>query len=338
MAVYLGIDGGGTKTAFVLVDDAGRELASARGASAYHLEHGLEGVREVFVDGVSSVVGEAGIDRDDIAFAFVAIPTYGEASREVPLLDELPARALGHDRYRCGNDMIAGWAGSLGATDGINVVAGTGSMTYGEHAGASARVGGWGEAFGDEGSGYWLGLRALTLFSRMSDGRLPRSELYRLVRSAAGVEADLDVIDVVFESWGRSRGRIAALAPLVVSAAAEGDAAAEGLLDRAAEHLVDLVDATRRRLGFEPGEPVPVSYSGGVFTADAVRSRFVRLLASRDDAYDVRAPRFSSHVGAALYAARLAGAPLSPAALERLAQDRGDVSAPEAVTAGTSAL
>jgi N-acetylglucosamine kinase-like BadF-type ATPase len=318
VAVFLGVDGGGTKTAFVLIDDLGHVLGSARGGSAYHLEHGLPHVRQVFEDGVAEVTARAGITAADITYAFVAIPTHGEASHEVAVLDELPAAALGHDRYRCGNDMIAGWAGSLASADGIAVVAGTGSLTYGERAGASSRVGGWGELFGDEGSGYWIGLEALIAFTRMSDGRLPRTALYDLVRAATGVDADLDVIDVVFTQWQRGRGRIAALSRLVVDAAGAGDPVADDVLDRAVGHLVALVETTRRNLGFPPGERVPVSYSGGVFTAETVRTRFAQALAARPEPYELRTPRFSSDIGAALHAAALAWHPLGDAALARL--------------------
>jgi N-acetylglucosamine kinase-like BadF-type ATPase len=318
VAVYLGVDGGGTKTAFVLLDDTGRELGGVTGPSSYHLEHGLPHVEQVLVDGVAALAERTGVAAADIDYAFVAIPTYGEASHEVAVLDALPARALGHDRYRCGNDVVAGWAGSLASADGINVVAGTGSITYGERAGASARAGGWGELFGDEGSGYWIGLEALIAFSRQSDGRLPRTSLHERIRDAVGVEADLDLIDVVLTQWGRSRGRIAALAPIVVAAADAGDGAAARILERAADHLVDLVEATRRELGFGADEAVPVSYSGGVFNAEAVRTRFARTLEARSSAYELRTPRFSSHIGAALYAAKLAGRPLGPDALARL--------------------
>jgi N-acetylglucosamine kinase-like BadF-type ATPase len=320
MPAYLGVDGGGTKTAFVLLNEAGEELGSVEGPSSYHLEHGLEHVQKVLVDGVAELARKTGVAADEIDYAFVAIPTYGEASHEIPVLDALPAKALGHDRYRCGNDMVAGWAGSLAYSDGINVVAGTGSMTYGERAGKGNRVGGWGELFGDEGSAYWIGLESLFAFSRMSDGRLPRGPLYDRVREATGVEADLDLIDVVLTRWERSRGRIAALAPIVVAAAAEGDATAETILDGAVAHLVDLVEATKRNLGFEPGESIPVSYSGGVFRAEAVRVRFAEGLTARDAAYDLKTPRFSSHIGAALYAAKLAGQPLTPEALARLSE------------------
>ena len=73
--------------------------------------------------------------------------------------------------------MICSWAGSLACEDGISVIAGTGSMAYGEYEGRSARAGGWGELIGDEGSAYWIAREGMNLFSRMSDGRAPRGPL-----------------------------------------------------------------------------------------------------------------------------------------------------------------
>lgn len=318
MARYLGVDGGGTKTAFVLLADDGTELASVEGPSSYHLEYGMDHVRRVLTEGVAAVTERAGISPGDIDQAFFALPGYGESSHDTPLLDRVPAAVLGHDRYTCDNDTVAGWAGSLAGADGVNIVAGTGSITYGERDGRGVRVGGWGELFGDEGSAYWIGLEALAAFGRMSDGRAPRTLLHERVRAVTGIGDDLDVIDVVFRQWDRSRGRIAALAPTVTGAAEDGDDTAAGILDRAARHLVDLVDATTRRLGYGAGETVPVSWSGGVFRAEPVRSRFASLLAAAEPAYDLRTPRFSSHVGAALYAAKTAGRPLGPDALARL--------------------
>jgi N-acetylglucosamine kinase-like BadF-type ATPase len=318
VSILLGVDGGGTKTAFVLVDDSGIVLARAEQPAAYYLEHGRERVTKVLAAGTAAVCGSGGVDPDRIALAFFALPGYGEISRDTAFLDEAPAAVLGHRRYRSGNDMVAGWAGSLGGADGINVIAGTGSMTYGERKGRSNRVGGWGELFGDEGSGYWIGLRALNAFTRMSDGRTPRGPLHRLLRESPGVASDLDMIDVVFTRWRKGRSEIAALAPLVVRAADEGDAVAERILADAATELADLVEATRANLGFAADETVPVSYSGGVFSVPRVRDGFAGALRDRSPAYDLRAPLLDPAAGAVLYAAKLAGSPFSTAAIERL--------------------
>lgn len=321
MRRYLGVDGGGTKTAFALVGEDGAVLARTTTEGAYYLgtEEGIGLVDRVLTTGVGEVCASAGIRPDEIDRAFFGLPAYGEVTGDVPALDAAPARVLGHDRYSCDNDMVCGWAGSLAGADGINVIAGTGSMTYGEHRGAGLRVGGWGELFGDEGSGYWVANEGLRCFTRMSDGRLPRGPLHERIREAVGVEHDLDVIDVVLERWKGDRGRIAALSRAVTAAADEGDPVAGAILGQAAIELVTLVDATRRQLGFEDGEPVPVSYSGGMFSVERILARFSTSLQEFHPGYELRTPRLGPSAGAALYAARQDGHPLDEDALTRLA-------------------
>ena len=123
----------------------------------------------------------------------------------------MPARLLDVARYRCGNDMVCSWAGSLACADGISVIAGTGSMAYGEYAGRTARAGGWGELIGDEGSAYWIAREGMNLFSRMSDGRAPRGPLYELVRARFGIAVDLDLCARVYGEGVSARSAFAAV-------------------------------------------------------------------------------------------------------------------------------
>ena len=136
---YLGVDGGGTKTEFVLVNGRLDTLASWVGPSCYYFNAGIDLVRRVLVEGVAEVCAAADVTPGEIDRAFFALPGYGEASADIAELDRIPAAILGHGRYACGNDTVAAWAGSLGGRDGINVVAGTGSITYGERAGVGRR-------------------------------------------------------------------------------------------------------------------------------------------------------------------------------------------------------
>jgi N-acetylglucosamine kinase-like BadF-type ATPase len=321
VTLFLGIDGGGTKTALCLVDGDGRVVGSAVVRSAYYLatrDGDVSVVTEVLADGVRQTCAASGARPADITYAFVGLPGYGEVSADVPALDAAPRAALGHDRYECDNDMVCGWAGSLGAADGVNVVAGTGSISYGEWRGARARAGGWGEIFGDEGSGYWIGTQGLRLFSRMSDGRQQPGPLIEVLREHLGVASDLDVVGLVLSRWRGGRSEIAALAPVVAEAARAGDSSAAALLEDAGRELALLADATRRRLLPDPaGEVVAVSCSGGVANAVEVRRAFARNLSLLGD-FAVREPRFSPVVGAAVLAARRAGSPLDTAALDRL--------------------
>lgn len=325
MSLFLGVDGGGTKTALCLLAPDGRVAGTAvvRGCYATGSQPaGAPGgpalVAAVLTEGVAAVCAAAGAAVGDVTSAFFGLPGYGEVAADVPALDAVGRTVLGHDRHRCDNDVVCGWAGSLGGVDGIHVVAGTGSIAHGEWSGVRTRTGGWGEVFGDEGSGYWIGVRGLQAASRMSDGRAPEGPLLGLLREHLSLDSDLDLVDVVLARWRADRGRIAALAPLVVDAARRGDERCAALLDEAGAELALLADAARRRLHVG-GATVPVSWSGGVLAADEVRTAMVGHLQALGG-LEVRAPRFSPVVGAALLAARLAGTPLAPDALRCLEQ------------------
>lgn len=317
--VFLGVDGGGTKTEFVLIDSSGEIRARHQGASSYYLQIGLDGLADVLCDGVAAVLGEAKLTAIGICYAFFGLPAHGEDSQIQDKLDALPQTVLGHRRYRCGNDMVCGWAGSLAGEDGINIVAGTGSIGYGEREGLAVRCGGWGELFGDEGSAYWIAVQGLNAFSRMSDGRTPIGPLHSIMKKHFGVSADLDVCGQVMGDGEPSRDKIAALSRLVAQAAAAGDVMAQAIFDRAAHELAEIVESIRVQLGYGRLEDVLLSYSGGVFrSGDIVLQPLRRRLSGYSAHYALTEPLFAPSIGAALYAARLSGQPLDKTALARL--------------------
>src|ERR1700730_5135178 len=299
---FLGVDGGGTKTRFILVDGDGKLAAADEGPTSDHLPVGIDGVRDVLAGGVAALFREAGKDGSSIAYAFFGLPAYGEDSAAQVLLDGLPEPLLGHRRYRCGNDMICAWAGSIG---------------YGERKGRSARAGGWGEIFGDEGSAYWIAAQGLNICTRMSDGRLPQGPLHASLRRHLGLDADLDLCAKLADA--PSRRAIAAMAERVARAARDGDIEAIRVFDDAARELAAIIEAVRQALEFEPGERVPISYSGGVFNAgELILSPLRHHIEQYSKTYELKSPMLAPSLGAAIYAARLAGQPFSPAAIERL--------------------
>jgi N-acetylglucosamine kinase-like BadF-type ATPase len=311
------VDGGGTKTRLVLVDADGEVAASHIAPGCDHLQIGIEGVRDVLVAGLSALLAQARIEASAIAYAFFGLPAYGEDNAVQPILDALPQPLLGHDRYRCGNDMVCAWAGSLAGADGINIVAGTGSIGYGERRGKSARAGGWGEIFSDEGSAYWIAARGLNVFSRMSDGRLPRGPLHEGFSSKFHLERDLELCAAL--AHDHSRAKIASLSPLVAGAAHAGDAWAVSIFDDAARELAAIAEAVRQALAYEHDEWVPISHSGGVFCCGELILRpLTKHLAAHCRTYRLIAPVLTPAFGAAIYAARLAAQPLTQSAIDRL--------------------
>lgn len=315
-ALFLGIDGGGTKTAFVLIDAHGRLLARHEATTSYYLEIGFDALRRLLHAGVQAALHQAGAVAGDVDHAFAGLPAHGEDSGLLAAFDALLAGLL--PRATVGNDMVCSWAGSLAGADGISLVAGTGSIAYGEWQGRSARCGGWGEVFGDEGSAHWLAREVLALFSRMADGRAEPGPLLGLVREHFELNHDLDLCGEINGSAARSE--LAQLARLATAAAHAGDAQARQLLVRAGDELAALAEGIGRNLALAPGQAVDVSYSGGVFAAgELVLGPLQAALARRLPGAVLKRPRFGPELGAALYAARLAGQPLAPEALARLA-------------------
>lgn len=318
--MFLGVDGGGTKTAFALVDAQGQVLARHQDGGAYHIEVGMDGVAAVLRRGVDALLAEARVPASAIEFAFFGLPAYGEDRVLEKALHALAGAVLGHARYACGNDMVCSWAGSLACQDGISVIAGTGSMAYGEVGARQARAGGWGELFSDEGSAFWIAREGLALFSRMSDGRAPQGPLYALVRASLELQDDLDLCAVVYGQLGGARSRVAQLSRLVSQAAAAGDEQARAILSAAALELARMVDAVRARLEVAPHSVLPVSTTGGLFGVDGpLLEPFAQALAARPGLYQLAPPRLAPVLGAALYAARSAGRALDAQALARLA-------------------
>ena len=154
----------------------------------------------------------------------------------------------------------------------------------------------------------------------VNDGRLPQGPLLQVLREHLELKTDYDLVEVILNRWQRGRSNIAALSRVVVKAAGLGDDCARQILTNAAHELAELVDVARWRLGFGHAEAVPVSYSGGIFTVAAVLAAFREEIAGLDTDYELRQPMYQPVVGAALYAAKLAGTPLTDAALAHLAR------------------
>jgi N-acetylglucosamine kinase-like BadF-type ATPase len=314
-ALFLGIDGGGTKTAFVLIDGDGHLLARHESTTSYYLEIGFDALRALLRDGVQAALRQAGVRASDVAHTFAGLPAHGEDSELLASFDTLLTDVL--PRSTVGNDMVCSWAGSMAGADGISLVAGTGSIAYGEWMGRGARCGGWGEVFGDEGSAHWLAREVLALFSRMVDGRAEPGPLLGLVREHFELKHDLDLCAQI--NGAAARSELAQLARLATAAAHAGDAQARQLLVRAGDELAALAAGVARSLGLAGIQAVPVSYSGGVFAAgDLVLGPLQAALARRLPGSTLKTPRFGPELGAALYAARLAGLSLPASALARL--------------------
>ncbi|MBN1284967.1 MAG: hypothetical protein JXB47_06195 [Anaerolineae bacterium] len=317
--IGLGIDGGGTKTEALLLDAAGRILGMGRSGP----------VNTFFVSEREALAAMcAAVDAARAAAGPVEIAALA-ASAEVPddLLDEL-SRTYHIPRWRhLEEPESARAAGQLFAGVAIRVVvcAGTGSMAMGVGEGDERPLAGAaGPLVGDEGSAYWLGQRALAALFHALDGRGDASLLTGRLPAHLGAPADFwPLIRRVYGPPAMSRAEIAALAPLVTQAAAEGDVLALELVRTGASELARLVYALGKRLGLLAKIFGVLPY-GGVFRAGPVilepfRDE-VRAIAPHAD---VLPPVFHPVLGAATLALACAGhRSLSKAALQTLRVER----------------
>lgn len=259
MGIWIGIDGGGTKTKFLAIDQQGHRLRTYLSGGTYYHSDGIENVCKRLKEGVKAVKAE-----DDILGIGFGMPGFGEGGEADEIAVLKIRQALAPYNLCIVNDVEVGWAGSLAMSPGVNIVAGTGSIAYGRDSiGNDARSGGWMEFFSDEGSGYWLGRRTFELFAKQSDGRLPKGELYVLLKAYLRLEDDNDLNNLVRDVYATSREKTASIQRILLRAAQAGDLNALGLYKEAGQELALIVSAVIRKL--QLGDNPSVSYSGGIF-------------------------------------------------------------------------
>lgn len=304
MSYVIGIDGGGTKTSFLLLSAQNGTVRQIEKESICPRDHGINLFKTVIEETMRQLTDNR---LDEVASLCVGIPCYGED----PELDRLTAEILyelfPNNKKTCVNDCVVGYAGALGLKPGVNIVSGTGAIAYGENSqGKSARSNGWSGEFADEGSCSWLGRKCIELFCKQSDGRLPKMALYDLVKSELGLNCDFDFIKVYDARFKGNRQETAKLQMLLYSAAECGDESAKSAYRHAAYELAISVEAVRKAA--EIGEQAPVSYSGGLFkTGDLILRPFEEALNSLSSGYRLQEPEFSPVEGALLMAAREIG-------------------------------
>ena len=297
MSYYIGIDGGGTKTAICAADVDSSDLRYTGTSGSSWRDHGVTKVAQSLRE---SVLGLIGRDFSNVAGIAMGLPCHGESADGDRALEVAINESFNGIPIYFTNDVEVGWAGSLALEPGINVVAGTGSIAFGkDEDGNTARSGGWSEFFGDEGSCYWVGRKVMELFSKQSDGRRPKDELYWTVRREFGLKDDFNFIDLAYK-YSAYRDQVASLQFLAEKAAVAGSPSAIALYGEAAQELVLLVRAVRGKMDF--GEtPWTVSYSGGLFKAkELVLPRFSKEIEA--DGGVLREPLFEPVHGAVLLA------------------------------------
>ncbi|HLI50575.1 MAG TPA: BadF/BadG/BcrA/BcrD ATPase family protein, partial [Thermomicrobiaceae bacterium] len=258
-----GIDGGGSKTRALLADPSGEVIGVGSAGSSNQYAVGLAPAIEALLSAIAMAEADAGVEP----IGLYAAATLGLAGVDRPgderiFLDWLAEQRIA-ERYSVVNDAELILAAGTPAGWGVALIAGTGSICYGrDRDGRFDRCGGWGWLLGDEGSGYWIGNRALHLATQTADGRRDDRAILSLVMDRWGVAVPGDLVARAYERTLPS-SEIAALATGVADLAAAGDAAATQVIEEAAGLLAEQLDVVCRKLRL--AEP-PVALGGGLLT------------------------------------------------------------------------
>jgi N-acetylglucosamine kinase-like BadF-type ATPase len=298
---FLGIDGGGTKTAAVLLNGESREVARAVSGPSNYYTVGQAVAEASLREAIHGTLASAGLAVQDVAaigLGMAGVDRPGDRA----VIGAMLSRIGRFPRVVIVNDAEAALVGGVGRRHGVVLIAGTGAIAYGINArGESRRADGWGYMVGDDGSAHWIGVEGLRAVARAHDGRGPATGLVDSLISHLGLA---DVGALVTLVYGEDFGvpQLAGLAPLVSQTARAGDAVAQDILCRAGEGLSGTACAVIHGLNMTD-EVFEVVLTGGVLQArDVVRETVVAALGRVAPQAQVIEPRHDAAIGAALLA------------------------------------
>jgi hypothetical protein len=193
-AIVIGIDGGGSKTRAVVADERGTEIVHVDGPGSAVRPGRVEHSADVIAECVRDALAAANMEHVVPRVLCVGVAGVGRDAEREALWQALASRELADDVV-VRPDATVALDDAFGDGPGVLLIAGTGSVAFGRSpTGTFARCGGWGPVIGDEGSGAWIGRRAINVVVAASDGREPETALTNALLTAAQVNEVIDFI------------------------------------------------------------------------------------------------------------------------------------------------
>ena len=235
--IFIGIDGGATKTIARVEDAHGEFLGQGQGGPA-NIRLSVEGSWQSIHDALREALVKPGLRLDDGRHRFYC--GAGLAGTEVPsACDQFVNTPHPFARLILKSDGYTSCLGAHGGGDGATIAIGTGTVGYQIEADKEYKVGGWGFPHGDEGSGACLGLEAVRLTLHWLDGRGEPSPLLEAVYA----HFDRDLIRLVVWANQANATQFAQIAPIVIEQVKRQTPLAETLIKQAAGEIDRLAAA-----------------------------------------------------------------------------------------------
>ncbi|MBQ3604061.1 MAG: hypothetical protein IJA02_09485 [Clostridia bacterium] len=235
----LGIDGGGTKTEFLLCDLNEKEIRRLFLGGSNPVNKGIENTFAVLNEGIAQVCDGFALSEVS-AFAGIAGSKSGENQR---LINDFLSH-FGFASYGCGSDIDLALETALKGEDGTAVIMGTGIVAYARSGDMLHRTGGRGYMIDKGGSGFHFGSDALNSAFEFIDGRGGSETILNLVEKKLGKKLEEAVADI----YSGGAAYVASFAPVVFEAFNMGDSVACEIIDRNACEAAKVINGVRRKL------------------------------------------------------------------------------------------
>ena len=313
------MDIGKTKTFAIIIDEAGQVYAKAvTGPSGMWLKE------ETIVKNVSEAIreclskGNLSLDELDlISISWADLDTKADWENAWRIAEKLGLRK---EKTIIEHDAVAAYYAVTWGKPGIAMIAGTGSIGFGiNKRGERARSGGWGWIIGDEGSAYWIAIKALNAVSRAYDGRGEKTILSKKLKEHFSIDNELEILTKIYKEMGGEVKEIAKIAKIVDEAANEGDIIARRIMEEAGKELALCVLSIAKRLNMEK-DKIIVGGIGGVYKSKHVRRVFHKLLEENLPNAEIREPLtgYTPILGPIIIAFKKLNIPLSEEKVESI--------------------
>ena len=294
----VGVDGGGTKTAAVILDSNQRVIGEGRAGPSNPMRVGIATAAAAVREAIDRACVTAKVRREDLLAAEIGLA--GARRRELRERMREALSTLGIADIEVVTDADIALYGATDGAPGIVVIAGTGSICCGVNArGKRICAGGWGPIAGDEGGGAWIARRALRGVAHASDGRGPKTLLTGLACTYFRVSSADDLVTAIYAPSSTNE-RLAGFGKDVIEAAKQKDPVAQSIIDEAGTELSHAAITVIKNLHLER-ERFQIAHVGGVFEAsgDLILDRMRKEVQKVAPLAFFQPPHFSPAVAAA---------------------------------------
>lgn len=251
--LYLGIDGGGTKTEFCLADSSGQVISRTVLGPSNPVDIGIEETISVLKEGVFAVLPQK-LQQETSVFAGIAGILGGSYKEMVTAF----LKSFDFLKVRVGSDVENAVAACLGRADGVAVIMGTGTIAFAQKDGVYHRFGGFGYLFDEGGSGYAIGRDGILSALKSEEGSGASTTLEQSLKETYAVDILWDAIPPIYKGGKRE---IASFAPTVFAAAKKNDAVALSILQKNMQAVAENIN---HAVEIFPKQAVPVGLIGGI--------------------------------------------------------------------------